>query len=130
LAKKSKKQDHNVKQETHRKSEPRPDITNMDDIALLLDEDLMARISQLDEGRNRALGSGHDPYYWEVELAYHKREQGLRRVRREIHDRWSAEQINTYNSDESNLPYADFDNLKYVMVNLHEKAGAQQLACV
>jgi hypothetical protein len=64
-----------------------------------------------------------------VELAYFKREQGLRRVRRDLHERWVAEQVNVYNVDESHLPYADFDNLKYVMVNLYEKTRDEHVRC-
>ena len=104
-----------------KRSVTRPEVTNMDDIALLIDEDLVTRISSLEEGRNKAVSSGQDPYYWEVELAYFRREYSLRKTRKDIHEKWMVEQIRMLNVDESNLPYADFDNLKYVMVNLYEK---------
>ena len=114
----------------NQKKVSKPEVVNMDDIALLLDEELHSKITSLEEGRNKAMSQGYDPYYWEVELAYHKRESSLRRVRHEIHENWVKEQISLSNIDESNLPSPDFDNLKYVMVNLYEKNSNRLRNCI
>ena len=116
---------HQVKKSSHR-----PEVTNMDEIALLLDDELSTKISILEEGRAKTLNSGSDPYYWEVELAYFRREFSLRKVRRDLHEKWVNEQIRVFDTDESDLPYADFDNLKYVMVNLYEKKSRSKCSSV
>ena len=138
MAKKNKKQvssfndvvESSLTKTRNQKKFSKPEVVNMDDIALLLDEELHSKIVSLEDGRNKALSQGHDPYYWEVELAYHKREFLLRRTRHEIHENWVKEQISLSNIDESSLPSPDFDNLNYVMVNLYEKDSSRLKYCV
>lgn len=63
-----------------------PQVTNIDDLAVMADEELNARASRFESERNRA----RDPYPWEVEIAYIRREQQIRRVRERAHAEWSS----------------------------------------
>jgi hypothetical protein len=89
----------------------------MDDIAALEDADLMFRLRSLEESRERAIGSYGDPAPWEVEISYHRREQQIRRVRRERHEAY----VRAYEQDngvsEYDLPSADLDNSAFLEFN-------------
>lgn len=63
-----------------------PMITSIDEIALLSDEELSARVNRFEAERGRT----RDPYPWEVEIAYFRREQQIRKKRAEAHDQWLA----------------------------------------
>ena len=58
-----------------------PEVYNMDDIGYMSDEAIYDRAGRLENERNRLVASGRDTYLWEVELAYLRREQQLRRER-------------------------------------------------
>jgi len=62
-----------------------PEVYNMDDIGYMTDEALYDRANRLENDRNRAMTSGRDPYLWEVEIAYLRREQTLRQTRADLH---------------------------------------------
>lgn len=94
-----------------------PDILNMDDISYVSDDELFSKLSSYEATRGKMIAKGQDPYLWEIEIAYLRREVQIRRARRESHDRYMAEQARESTVDESSLPYPDFDNLKYVVFN-------------
>lgn len=62
-----------------------PEVLNMDDLGYMQDEMVDERAYRLENERNRILSSGRDAYLWEVELAYVRREQQLRKTRAEMH---------------------------------------------
>lgn len=80
-----------------------PQIVNIDDIAVMPDEELNARAARFENERNRA----RDPQPWEVEIAYIRREQQIRKARAQAHVEWSAIQPNV--SDEDVFVADDFD---------------------
>ncbi len=62
-----------------------PDIANMDDLALLSDEELSGRAGRLEADRRRAASTSSDLVPWETEIAYIRREQQLRETRVRLH---------------------------------------------
>lgn len=62
-----------------------PEIYNTDDIGYMPDEAINDRANRLESERNRLVSMGKDPYLWEVEIAYLRREQQVRHVRAECH---------------------------------------------
>lgn len=58
-----------------------PDVINMDDLALLSDEELSGRAGRLEADRRRVASSSSDLVPWEIEIAYVRREQQIREVR-------------------------------------------------
>lgn len=62
-----------------------PDVANMDDLAMMGDEELAERANRLEGGRRRAASVSSDLRPWEVEVAYVRREQGLRAQRAAAH---------------------------------------------
>jgi len=90
-----------------------PTVINMDDIAVMLDDELYQRFNML----NSSLAKAHDKYVWEIELAYVQREIGIRRDRRSAHEKYVST-LQRYDFarqvDERNLPAGNFDNIKSV----------------
>ena len=70
---------------------PVPDINNMDDVGYFPDEVLHDKISRLESERTRLLELRLEPIPWEVELAYLRREQQIRKTRSERHDQYVKE---------------------------------------
>lgn len=62
-----------------------PEVYNMDDIGYMSDEAIHDRGSSLENEKNRLVAMGKDPYLWEVEMAYLRREQQLRQTRAARH---------------------------------------------
>jgi len=62
-----------------------PEIYNMDDIGYMADEAIQDRTQRLENDRGRLLAMNKDPYLWEVEIAYLRREEQLRQTRAERH---------------------------------------------
>jgi hypothetical protein len=62
-----------------------PDVHHMDMIGYMTDEEISSFVSRLESERNHALNKGYDPTSWEVEIAYFRREQQLRKIRAERH---------------------------------------------
>lgn len=79
---------------------PTPDVVNMDETAVVSDEDLFARMNQLETDRSRMIDHNFDPYLWEVELAYLRREAQIRRQRREAHEAYLYENAAVFNEEE------------------------------
>jgi len=71
---------------------------NMDEIAIMSDEEVFARAAGLEGDRAKILDYRLDPTPWEVEIAYYRREQGIRRVRREIHEGFVKDNAEFYAS--------------------------------
>lgn len=94
-----------------------PGVMNMDEIAVLLDEELYARIGLLETGKSRAFDARQDTFDWEVEIAYARREALMRRERRVLHERFVAEQARAFALEEMNLPTGDFDNYRFMVNN-------------
>ena len=82
----------------------------MDDIANMIDEDLLARLHSLEEDMTRVYEARMETTLWEVEIAYIRREQLVRRRRRELHDRFVQEMVRDFATSEVGLPVADLDN--------------------
>lgn len=95
-----------------------PHRTNMDDIAVMQDAELMGMIAKIDSERLVAISQRYSPVAWEVELSYCYREVGIRKSRRKIQDRY-VHAINVedskYYSLESQLPHADLDNSQFMV---------------
>jgi hypothetical protein len=92
-----------------------PDIINVDDLAMMLDEDVINRLNSLCEEYERILNQGtFDPRPWEEEIAYVKRELQIRRVRHDAHVRYVEQMENDYASAEATAPVADLDNSSFL----------------
>ena len=68
-----------------------PDVTNMDVLAILSDEEVYSRVSHLESDRQKVIDHRLDPFRWEVEIAYLRREMSIRKTRREVHEIWLKE---------------------------------------
>jgi hypothetical protein len=79
----------------------------------MLDEDLMVRANALEDERRRQCATV-DVRPWEEEVAYVRREQQIRRVRRELHSEWMRRGDEEFNKREATLPAGDFDNSAFV----------------
>ena len=91
-----------------------PEVVSADILGTLLDEDIITRFRALDEDRNKADEASLDTSPWEVEIAYVRREQQMRRNRRETHAAWVKSEQMAFDSLEESLPKGDFDNSEYV----------------
>lgn len=76
---------------THYGSMELPAIVNMDDLAVMHDDELYVRARGLDADRWSAISAGASPYDWEVEMAYVCRELQLRHERHNQHMEYLAE---------------------------------------
>lgn len=68
-----------------------PTMVNMDDLAVMHDDELYARARGLDADRWSAISAGASPYDWEVEMAYVCRELQMRHERHNRHMEYIAE---------------------------------------
>lgn len=95
---------------------PLPDVTNIDTLATMSDDDMMSLSRRLHDDRDKVLDASVrlDTRPWDEELAYLKREQQIRRSRHEAHERWLREQEIEHSRQEINLPTADLDNSSFV----------------
>ena len=62
-----------------------PEVYCMDDIGYMPDEAIYDRTNKLEIERNKLISMNRNPYLWEVEIAYLRREQQLRQTRAELH---------------------------------------------
>lgn len=93
---------------------PLPEVTTIDVLDVMLDEDLIARYRALDEERNKVFMSGLDSRPWEEELAYVRREQQIRQRRRDAHFRFESILRGERSRSEDDFPAGDFDNSAFV----------------
>lgn len=91
-----------------------PEVVSIDVLGTLLDEDLIVRLRALDEERNKAFEARVDTRPWETEIAFVRREQQMRRGRRESHTTYLNREEARRNSEEVGLPPGDFDNSAFV----------------
>lgn len=99
---------------TRRNVLPLPDVANMDDLAVMLDEDLIGRLRSLEDMKNQAYEAHVDTRPWEEEIAYIRREQQIRRTRRDNHMDYVRKYEDEFNRSEASLPAGDFDNSAFV----------------
>jgi len=93
---------------------PLPEQMNIDDLAVMLDEDLASRWRFMEEDRRRAFSLHMDTRPWEEEIAYIKREQQIRSLHRSAHVAWVDQVEREFALAELGLPPGDFDNSVYV----------------
>jgi len=93
---------------------PLPEVVSIDVLGTLLDEDLIVRLRALTEDLERAYEAKLDTRPWETEVAYVRREQQMRRARRENHSAWVKAEQEARDREEATLPPGDFDNSAFV----------------
>jgi len=93
---------------------PLPEVISIDVIGTMLDEDVNVRLRLIEEERFKVMDAGGDVRPWEEEVAYLRREQQLRRGRRESHSEWLRSEQEWFDKYEASLPAGDFDNSAYV----------------
>ncbi len=91
-----------------------PELINIDDLGIMQDEDLILRLRAMDDDRSRAHEMGQDTRPWEEEIAYIRREQQIRRIRRDNHAEFTRVAQAEYERIEAGLPQGDFDNSVFV----------------
>ncbi len=91
-----------------------PEIVTVDVLGTMLDEDLVIRLRVLEEDKGRVYESHMDSRPWEEELAYVRREQQIRRMRRDTHADYEREAQSEFARTEAGLPAGDFDNSAFV----------------
>ena len=92
-----------------------PEVVSVDVLGTMLDEDLVVRLRAIDDEKNRLYESGAaDPRPWEEEVAYIRREQQIRRARRDAHAEYVQRAEGEFNRLEASLPAGDFDNSAFV----------------
>lgn len=99
---------------TRRQVIPLPEVVSSDVLGTLLDEDLIVRLRALDEDRNKAFEARSDTRPWETEIAYVRREQQMRRNRRENHLEFDRREREAFEKLEATLPHGDFDNSAFI----------------
>ena len=88
---------------------------NMDEIALLTDDELALMLNDLQGQRDSALRSNSTLIYQcEVEICYVKRELQIRKMHHQMHQKYEGVEIEAGIIDEEDLPVSDFDNTPYV----------------
>jgi len=89
-----------------------PDVTSMDVLAILSDEEVYSRVSCLESDRQKVVDFRLDPFRWEVEIAYLRREMSIRKTRREAHEAWLKENASLVSEiNENHFP--DFEPTAY-----------------
>ena len=61
------------------------EVCNMDNIGYMTTEMIHDRVGRLENNRSRLVMMGKNPYFLEVEIAYFRREQDIRRICSERH---------------------------------------------
>lgn len=77
----------NVCEDSFNTPDPGPSVgvMNMDDLALLSDDDLYSRLRVIDAERREVIADGVRSYSWDVEMAYGCREMQIRHNRHALH---------------------------------------------
>lgn len=91
-----------------------PEVINIDVLGTMQDEDLILRLRAMEEDRTRAYEAGRDTRSWEEEIAYVRREQQIRRIRRDNHMKITQAADYEFARLEASLPQGDFDNSAFV----------------
>ena len=93
---------------------PLPEMVSVDVLGAMLDEDIVVRHRVLEEDRAKVIEARGDTRPWEEEVAYVRREQQMRRVRRDTHSEWVRKGTEEFDRLEASLPAGDFDNSAFV----------------
>ena len=97
------------------KAAPSIDLIDIDTLGTMPDEDLVIRMRMLESDMNKVYDAGHvDARPWEEEIAYVRREQQIRRSRRDAFIRYEREVQSEFEALERSLPAGDFDNTAFV----------------
>lgn len=96
-----------------------PAIVDMDKLGYASDNELDSRAAYLRNGRENAVRNGHDPYAWEVELAYLQREYTLRRTQAYFHEQYLARNPDNYMQDMHETSSERHSNTVQVQPNTH-----------
>lgn len=96
----------NETETNRRKTINTPDVYNMDMIAYMSDDEIGSLVSKLESERNHVLNRGQDPYSWEVEISYFRREQQLRKIRADRHTEYLSAQRH-FNSEDHDVVLLD-----------------------
>jgi len=92
----------------------RPEVINMDDLAIMSDMDLIKRHRELHDQKNWAYEQLIDLRPWEEEIAYVRREQQIRQAQRDAHAEYVNKENNAWADEEFHLEPGDFDNAAFV----------------
>jgi hypothetical protein len=98
----------------HRSVVAQPEVVSSDVLGTMLDEDLIVRLRALEDDKGRVYEAYGDARPWEEEIAYIRREQQMRRVRRDTHADYMKKEADEFNRAEFGLPAGDFDNSVFV----------------
>ncbi len=91
-----------------------PEIVTIDALATMPDEDLIGRLRALEEEKSKAYEAHVDVRSWEEEIAYIRREQQIRRTRRDAQMEYNRKVESEFAQSEAGLPAGDFDNSVFV----------------
>ena len=97
-----------------------PVIVTSDELGVMPDDDVMNRLMTLEDERMKVLENRIDPYLWEVEIAYARREWMMRRQRHALHENYLQLQEQEQNESqrlENTYPVADLDNSAFMFFN-------------
>ena len=89
----------------------------MDALGGMSDEDLINHLRSLHDGLDHAYETRGNNRPWEEEIAYVRREQGIRRDRRAAHDTYIRTLEREFAISEAGLPVADLDNSAFLEFN-------------
>ena len=106
----------NVVKPSRRNPVNRPEITSIDVLATVSDEEMINRLRSYEESRQRVIDNHQDPRPWEEEISYIKRELQIRRSRRDAHEQYVKKLEQEYSNCEKNLPMADLDNTNFLRI--------------
>lgn len=99
---------------SHHNTFVHPEIVTFDDLGIMLDEDLISRLHSLEEEKVRVYEAREETRPWEEEIAYVRREQQIRRTRRDNHMDYLRKSEEEFARAEADLEPGDFDNLAFV----------------
>lgn len=94
-----------------------PEPVNMDVLAAMSDEELNTHLRSINEVMDTVYEHRIDARSWEEEIAYVRREQQIRRARRESHEKYVRQLEREFTESEAGLPVADLDNSAFLEFN-------------
>ena len=93
--------------------QPQYEVRNMDDIAILTDDELAILLNDLQNQLTVSLKNDCSTYFTEVEICYVKRELQIRKVHHQMHQEYmNADSPST--ESQTFYPEGDLDNTSYV----------------
>ena len=102
-------------QHTYHNTSNLPEVVSVDVLNTMQDEDLIDHLRVMEGGLSKAESTGRsDPRAWQEEIAYIRREQQIRRTRRDAHAEITRKEIAEFDALEARLPAGDFDTTAFV----------------